>query len=51
MPVLIRTIGPAAPDLLQIISDPPPGSKNLVLLVGFLSVEAFKSVNEMIQTS
>eukprot|EP00250_Pteridium_aquilinum_P033702 c611_g1_i1 orf=440-4438(-) len=33
MPVLIRTVGSSSSDVLQIISDPPVGSKNLVLLV------------------
>ncbi|MCO5605256.1 hypothetical protein L7F22_059436 [Adiantum nelumboides] len=33
MPVLIRTIGSSSLDVLQIISNPPPGSNNLIFLV------------------
>ncbi|KAI5077131.1 hypothetical protein GOP47_0006955 [Adiantum capillus-veneris] len=33
MPVLIRTIGSSSLDVLQIISNPPAGSKNLIFLV------------------
>jgi hypothetical protein len=47
MPFLIRTIGSAAPDLLQIISDPPPGSKNLVLLVGFVFNDFLKFIRNI----
>ncbi|MCO5588873.1 hypothetical protein L7F22_042833 [Adiantum nelumboides] len=40
MPVLIRTIGSTSSDLLQLLSDPPLGSKNLLLLVLHLLTDA-----------
>lgn len=35
IPILFRTIGSSSPELLQLIADPPVGSENLLLLVGF----------------
>ncbi|KAI5061409.1 hypothetical protein GOP47_0023914 [Adiantum capillus-veneris] len=40
MPVLVRTIGSTSSDLLQLLSDPPLGSKNLLLLVLHLVTDA-----------
>lgn len=48
MPVLVRTIGSSSSDLLELLSDPPPGSKNLVLLVLHLLTEAAAPSPELI---
>lgn len=48
MPVLVRTIGSSSSELLQLLSDPPPGSKNLVLLVLHLLTEAAAPSPELI---
>ncbi|KAH7422666.1 hypothetical protein KP509_12G019100 [Ceratopteris richardii] len=47
MPVLIRTVG-ASSDVLQIISDAPAGSKNLVLLVLHVLTELSAPSSELI---
>ncbi|KAH7446302.1 hypothetical protein KP509_01G050700 [Ceratopteris richardii] len=48
MPVLIRTIGSNSSDLLQLLSDPPHGSKNLILLVLHLLTEADPPSHDLI---
>ena len=47
IPILVRTIGPLA-ELLEIISDPPTGSKNLLIQVFFFSsISYLLFVNEI----
>lgn len=36
IPVLIRALGSSNSELLHIISDPPQGSENLLMLVGII---------------
>eukprot|EP00250_Pteridium_aquilinum_P020689 c24907_g1_i2 orf=865-4929(-) len=48
MPVLVRTIGTTSSELLQLLSDPPPGSKNLLLLVLHLLTDAAAPSPELI---
>lgn len=36
IPVLIRALGSSYSELLKIISDPPQGSENLLMLVGVI---------------
>jgi hypothetical protein len=38
MPNLVQTVAPSSHELIQLISDPPSGSKNLIILVGISSI-------------
>ena len=42
IPIVIRALGQSYSQLLQIISDPPQGSENLLALVGSISISILK---------
>ncbi|XP_011626437.1 uncharacterized protein LOC18442422 isoform X1 [Amborella trichopoda] len=50
IPILLRTLGPSYSELLHIISNPPPGSENLLMLVLQILTEEMTPSPDLIAT-